>query len=225
MKYKILPVESPGIASRSVFKAAALVLASILAGGTTVAVAATSDSVSAPALTADASRVALPGSVRPTTDVDMGEFSSSRMTVDVVLAPSNQPELSALLAKVYDPQSPSYQQWLAKGEFYSRFAPDSAQVAAVTEYLQAQGLIVEQSSSPFLVRASGPSSTVAAAFGTALHSYRNPRGITYFSNASAIQLPTRLAAGVLGVVGVSNTVRMRSHVRDRKSTRLNSSHP
>ena len=66
---------------------------------------------------------AIPGTTRLTTDVDMGEFSSPNMAVDVVLAPSNESELSDLLASVYDPQSQSYQHWLGQGEFYSRFAP------------------------------------------------------------------------------------------------------
>jgi subtilase family serine protease len=163
--------------------------------------------------TAAESVAELIGSYRPTTDLDTGAFSSSRMTVEVVLAPSHQAELADLLDRVYDPQDPSYHQWLATGEFYARFAPSDAQVAAVSEYLQGQGLAIERSSSPFLVRASGPSPTVEAAFGTTLHSYRNPKGITYFSNTSALRLPADLAPGVLGVVGVSNTVRLRSHVR------------
>jgi subtilase family serine protease len=154
---------------------------------------------------------ALPGSIRPTTDVDAGAFSTPRMTVEVVLAPTNQPQLSDLLTKLYDSSSSNYRKWLDKGEFYSRFSPSDAQIAAVTNHLQAQGLIVEQSSSPFLVRASGPSSAIEAAFGTTLHNYSNPKGVAYFSNASAVQLPTSLVSGVLGVVGLSNTVRMRSH--------------
>jgi subtilase family serine protease len=151
-------------------------------------------------------------SFKPTTDVDTGEFNSPQMAVDVVLAPRNESELADLLANVYNPKSDSYQHWLGKGEFYSRFAPSDEQIAPIADYLRASGLVVEQSSFPFLLRASGPSSMVAAAFRTTLRTYRNPKGITYFSNASAIQLPTSLASGVLGVVGLSNTVRMRSHV-------------
>jgi subtilase family serine protease len=49
---------------------------------------------------------------------------------------------------------------------------------------------------------------VEAAFGTSLHTYRNSRGITYFSNASEVRLPASLTAGVRGVVGLTNTVRM-----------------
>jgi kumamolisin len=154
----------------------------------------------------------IPGSITPRTDVVVGEFSSPQMTVDVVLAPSNPSELSSLLANLYDPNSNNYHQWLGQGQFYSLFAPASTQTAAIADYLQASGLVLEQSSSPFLLRASGPSSMVAAAFGTTLLSYSNPKGITYFSNASAIQMPSNLASGVLGVVGLSNTVRMQPQI-------------
>lgn len=152
----------------------------------------------------------IPGSFRPTIDFDTGNFSSPKMTVEVVLAPRNDSQLTDLLENLYNPKSNSYRQWLAKGEFNSRFAPSDEQIAAVADHLRASGLVVEPSSSPFLVRASGPSQTVAAAFGTSLHTYRNRNGITYFSNASAVKLPESLVSGVLGVVGLSNTVRMHS---------------
>ena len=166
---------------------------------------------------------AIPGTARPMTDVDMGKFSNSNMTVDVVLAPNHESELSGLLASVYDPQSQSYQRWLGQGEFNLRFAPSSTQVTAITSYLQASGLIVEQSSSPFLLRVSGPSNVVETAFKTTLRNYRNSRGVTYFSNASAVQLPTILASGVRGVIGLSNTVRMHPHVRPMKQVAFSES--
>jgi subtilase family serine protease len=152
------------------------------------------------------------GSLKPTTDVDMGEFSRARMTVEVVVAPRNAAGLSALLADVYNTNSGNYQHWLGKGEFYARFAPDSAQIAAVAAYLRESGLDVEPSSSPFLVRASGPSSMIENAFKTSVHSYRNARGITYYSNASEIKIPEGLAPAVLGVVGLANTVRSHPHL-------------
>ena len=144
---------------------------------------------------------AIPGSIKPTTDVDTGEFSSPQTGVYVVLAPRNESELSNLLADVYNPKSNGYRHWLGKGEFYSRFAPSDAQITAVTDYLRASGLVVTPSSSPFLLRASGPSSLVAAAFRTTIRTYRNPMGIEYFSNESAVQLPASFASGVLGVCG------------------------
>jgi kumamolisin len=161
---------------------------------------------------AGVSLAAIPGGFKPTIDADIGEFNSSNMTVEVVLAPSNEAQLNELLESLYDPTGASYQQWLGTGEFYSRFAPSDAQIAAVQAHLQSYGLVVQASSSPFLVRASGPSSVVAAAFGTSIHNYRNAKGITYFSNASEVRLPASVAAGVRGVVGLSNTVRLHSHV-------------
>jgi subtilase family serine protease len=169
------------------------------------------------ASTAEEAYAAIPRSLKPTTDVDLGEFSSSKMTIEVALAPRNESELADLLTQVYDSKSPSYQEWLATGEFNTRFAPSSAQIAAIIAHLQSKGLVVEQSPSPFLVRASGPSSVVAAAFKTTLHSYRNARGVTYFSNVSEVQVPVRLAAGVLGVIGLSNTVRPQSHAVRRRT--------
>ena len=151
---------------------------------------------------------ALTGSVNRTTDTVTGKFSSSHMVVDVVLAPNNESELSSLLADVYNPQSKNYQHWLGQGEFYARFAPTAAQTEAVTAYLKESGLDVEASSSPFMVRVSGPSNMIETAFKTNLQTFRNAKGIEYFSNASEIQLPEELATGVRGVVGLSNTVRL-----------------
>ena len=184
--------------------AAVVAAAGAFAGDGTVAAASSAAFVN--------SFVAIPGSSRADIDTDIGEVNSPNMTVEVVLAPSSEAQMNKLLQNLYDPTGANYQQWLATGEFYLRFAPSDTQITAVKNHLQAYGLVVQTSSSPFLVRASGPSSVVAAAFGTSIHNYRNARGITYFSNASELRLPASIAAGVLGVVGLSNTVRLHSHV-------------
>ena len=93
------------------------------------------------------------GNVKPTTDVDMGAFTNPHMSVVVVLAPRDASGLSSLLADLYNTNNKN-QHWLAKGEFYSRFAPDPARAAAVADYLRESGLDVEQTSSPFLLRVS-----------------------------------------------------------------------
>ncbi|MGA9389901.1 MAG: S53 family peptidase [Candidatus Sulfotelmatobacter sp.] len=181
-----------------------VVAASVLVGEKALAV---DSSLHQDSVTAETS-FSVVASTKPTNDAVTGEFSSPHMGVYVVLAPRNESEMSNLLANLYDSNSKSYQKWLGKGEFNSRFAPSEAQVAAVSEYLRGNGLVVEKSSSPFLLRASGPSSMVAAAFKTNLRTYRSSKGIEYFSNDSEIQMPSNLAEGVRGVVGLSNTVRL-----------------
>jgi subtilase family serine protease len=147
-------------------------------------------------------------SLRKTADVSIGAFQSGAMSVEVALAPSHPTELQGLLSSLYNSHSRSYQHWLKKGEFDSRFAPSRAEVSGVAGFLKASGLVVERSSSPFLLRATGSSRRISAAFRTRLRVYRDARGTAYFSNASAVQLPTSLVSGVLGVIGLSDTVRL-----------------
>ena len=184
-------VHTSGQPDRLLCKSIAAVGAvSILAGATAMCAATTA--TAAEALTTIA------GSFRPSTDADAGELTSPKMTIEVVLAPSNQADLEAQLENVYRSGSPSYHQWLDSGEFYSRYAPSATQIAAVVSHLAASGLTVEPSSSPFLVRASGPSSTVAAAFSTTLHNYRSRNGISYFANGSAVKTPGECGGGCPG---------------------------
>jgi kumamolisin len=162
------------------------------------------------AFSASGTYVAIPGSFEATGNTDLGAYSSERMSVSVVLAPSNGSKMSELLAGMYDPQSANYGKWLPSGEFYTRFAPSADQIAKITSHLQASGLSVERTSYPFVLRASGPSREVEAALGTTLHTYRSRKGTTYFANASEVRLPTEVAGAVLGVVGLTNTVRLHS---------------
>jgi kumamolisin len=136
-----------------------------------------------------------------------------------VLAPRNGGQLQSLLAALQNPASPSYHHWLAKGQFAARFAPSAATRSAVTRYLVRTGLAVRRSSSPFLIRATGSSARISRAFRTELRTYRGARGAAYFSNASAIQLPAGLARAVVGVVGLTNTIRLHSNAQ-RATSRI-----
>jgi len=152
------------------------------------------------------------GSALRTSDISTGVLDRASMSVELVLAPSHRAELQTLLGALYDPHSASYRHWLKPGEFALRFAPSPAERTALIRYLKARGLTLQRSSSPFFIRATGSSALVSTAFRTSLRTYRDHRGITYFANASAAQLPARLAGGVLAVVGLANTVRPESQI-------------
>src|SRR6202044_2391252 len=109
--------------------------------------------------------------------------------------------------------SAAYGHWLSAGQFDSRFAPSSATVRAMTSYLQSKGLSVQRTGAPFLLRAIGSSTQVGAAFGTTINNYRNAQGKKFFSNNSAASVPDSLASSVLGVVGLTNTVRLKPAVQ------------
>ena len=162
--------------------------------------------------------VALSGSATPTTDHATGSYSSSRMSIEVALAPRNAAGLNTLLRALYTKGSGQYQRWLAKGQFDARFAPAAATRSAVAKYLRQQGMKVEASSSPFLVRAAGSSQKVSAAFQTSLHIYNGTRGVKFFANSTAVRVPASLASGVIGVIGLANTVRAQDMVVPNKPT-------
>jgi subtilase family serine protease len=149
------------------------------------------------------------GSYLPTTAANAGQFSTSKMSVEVVLQPGNEAGLSSLLNSLYTKGSADYGRWLAKGQFDSKFAPSQATVHAMTKYLQSKGLTVQPSSTPFLLRAAGSSAQIEAAFATTIDNYRNAKGVKFYSNATPASVPANLASSVLGVVGLTSTVRLK----------------
>ena len=180
--------------------------------GLLVAVLLTAGSLSA-ATAASASTAQsmarIPGSYLPINATKTGQLSASRMSVELVLQPGNTAGLNSLLDGLYTQGSAEYGHWLAAGQFDSRFAPAPATVQAVTSYLQGRGLKVQRTDTPFLLRAVGSSAQIDAAFATTINNYRNAKGVKFFSNDSAASVPNSLASSVLGVVGLSNTVRLK----------------
>jgi subtilase family serine protease len=126
----------------------------------------------------------------------------------VVLQPANKAGLSSLLSGLYTPGSADYGHWLAVGQFDSEFAPSQATVQAITKYLQGEDLTVQSTSTPFMLRAIGSSAQINAAFATTIDKYRNSQGVSFYSNATPASVPASLAPSVLGVVGLTNTVRL-----------------
>jgi subtilase family serine protease len=156
--------------------------------------------------------VALSGSATATHSAATGSYSSSRMSIEVALAPRDGAGLNSLLEALYTRGSGIYHDWLARGQFDARFAPPAATRAAVARYLRQSGLTVEASSSPFLVRALGSSQQVSAAFQTSLRTYKSTGSGPFFANSTAVRVPAALASGVLGVIGLANTARARDMV-------------
>ena len=152
------------------------------------------------------------GSLPRTTDTIIGTHTSSRMSVEVALAPRDAAGLHRSLVATYKPGSATYHRWLARGTFDARFAPTAATRDAIAAYLRNEGLVMVPSHSPFLVRAIGSSSRIESAFHTTLSTYRDPRGQTYFSNSTAVRIPASLSRGVLGVIGLTNTIRLHTNL-------------
>ena len=168
--------------------------------------------MSGSASAAPSSFVALADSVTPTTDALTGGYHSQKMQIEVAVTPRDTAGLASLLNGLYTKGAASYHQWLGSGQFDARYAPTTATQDAVSNYLSGSGLTVLPSSSPFLVRATGSSAQVSAAFRTTLSTYLDPHGTKYFSNSTPVLVPDNLAGDTLGVIGLTNTVREHSMV-------------
>ncbi|MGA3184802.1 MAG: S53 family peptidase [Candidatus Dormibacteria bacterium] len=181
----------------------------------TVALGLAGTAVGAAGVSADtsATMTQIPGTYLPTTATITGQFQSSLMSVEVVLQPGNEAALNSLLTNLYTQGSAQYGDWLAAGQFQSEFAPPAATVSALSSYLESNGLSVQTTSSPFLLRAIGTSAQLEAAFATTIDNYQSPSGASFFSNTSNVSVPSGLASSVLGVVGLSNTVRLQNNLQ------------
>jgi subtilase family serine protease len=160
---------------------------------------------------------ALAGSVPATSDPQTGTFSSPSMAIQVALQPSDAAGLTSTLQAMYTAGSASYHQWLSAGQFDARYAPSAAQAKSVDSFLSRAGLKVEAANSPFLVRATGSSAQVAAAFHTKFNMYKSKKGLSYFQNSAPVAVPAGMASYVQGVTGLTNTVRDTSQIQ-RPST-------
>ena len=142
----------------------------------------------------------------------LGHHANRQLTVTVALQPSNAAQLSSMLASLYNPASPLFHRWLTQGEFTQLFAPPYSQIMQVREFFVQSGLTVGATQSPFLLQATGTTAQVEAAFHTTINDYVAANGRSFFQNSSADQVPASLAPLISGVVGLSSTVQMHSHV-------------
>ncbi|MGA3219155.1 MAG: S53 family peptidase, partial [Acidimicrobiales bacterium] len=113
------------------------------------------------------------------------------------------------------PGNPAYHHFLSVPQFADRFGAPASRVAALDEYLKAQGLRVGPLSADHLAQAvTGSAADLDRAFGTALVRLRTAQGGDVTGSTLVPRLPARLAGAVTFVDGlepwahqVSNLVR------------------
>lgn len=128
----------------------------------------------------------------------------------VVLKLRNQPQLKNFLSALQDPADPNYHHFLTPQQFTAQYGPTQAQVNAVRQYLEAQGLSVTRVTPNHLaIYAKAPGGTLEQAFGIRLNDYRY-QGRNVYGPAEKPRLPADLAARVGSILGLNNIIRTRS---------------
>lgn len=167
--------------------------------------------------------VRLPGHVstlaRP--EYDVGEAAASlRMSgLQLVLArtPAQEQALKKLIADQQNPRSPQYHHWLTPAEFGARFGASDATIAALSGWLESEGLRVGAIPAgrdylPF----TGTREQVEAALHIQIHAF-NIRGARHYSNITDPSVPASLK-GVIAAIGGLNDFHPTAGVRTRRLT-------
>jgi subtilase family serine protease len=152
--------------------------------------------------------VALPGHVHGLAQprFDMGEAPSSlhlgALELDLARTPAQTQALEQLLAAQQDPKSPQYHQWLTPAAYGARFGASEAAVAALSRWLQGNGLRVEAPpASRSRLRFHGTKTQVETAFHTYIHEFAVD-GVNHFANVSPPEVPATLATLITAVHGL-----------------------
>ena len=131
-------------------------------------------------------------------------FPMSGITLYLKPSPTQQNALDQLLKDQQNPASPSFHKWLTPEQYAGRFGASSRDIAAITQWLQSQGLNVDQvgRGRGWLV-ASGTAGQVSKAFRTTVRRYRL-NGQLHYANAQEASIPEEWSGIVSGVAGLND---------------------
>src|SRR5579883_1695898 len=146
--------------------------------------------------------------------------ANQQLNLSIGLQLRNTDQLAALLAAMYDPQSPQYRQYLTPDQFNQLFAPSASDVQQVVSFLQGQGLTVKSvARNNMIIDVSGTVAQVQQAFVTQINNYRLGSQ-TFYANASPPSLPASISALVTSVGGLDNSVQYRPLYRRALQAKL-----
>jgi pseudomonalisin len=129
---------------------------------------------------------------------------SSQMRISVALQMQNAQALRNLVQQQNTFGSAYYNTSIAPADFNATYAPSTASVAQVQNYLTQAGLTnISVEPNRLFVSATGTAAQVSAAFNTSLGSF-SQNGKNIFVNTKPAQVPASLGGIVLSVLGLNN---------------------
>jgi len=118
----------------------------------------------------------LPAAVANGQAAKVGELPGTQhLSLAISLPLRNESDLDELLRQIYDPQSPSYHQYLSVEEFTSRFGPSDEDHQALITFVEAHGLTVTEAAlNRLVVDIEGPVENIEEAFNVKMGVYQHP---------------------------------------------------
>src|SRR6267143_5457970 len=134
--------------------------------------------------------------------------ASTTLHIAVALKLNNRDLLVQYVKAINDPSSPLYGSSLTVSQFVANYAPTSAQVQSVVNYLVAQGFSnIQLEPNNLFVTADGTVAEIGAAFFTSIIQFQQ-NGRTIYANLTDAHVPSALGGSVAAVLGLNNAGRM-----------------
>ena len=136
--------------------------------------------------------------------------NSDKMVFSVWLGWRNTAGLTSTLQDMYDPSSPSYQQWLTPAQFHQSYSPAPSEVAEVRSWLVKQGfIVVDVPANNLFVTAAGSTAQVEHAFNVNINLYHLDGRLVRAPNQDPT-VPLPLAQQVRAITGLDGALTLTS---------------
>jgi PKD repeat protein len=130
--------------------------------------------------------------------------TSTPLHVYVSLQHQNQADLQATMKNLFTPGNPQFGRYLTPAQFVAAYAPTTAQVQSVTDYLTANGFSnISVSSNRMLVTADATTGNIQKAFNTQIAQFAL-NGKMVHAAVADVQVPSALGGIVQSVLGLQN---------------------
>ena len=138
--------------------------------------------------------------------------AKEQMCLAIALTLRNQPQLDALLPRIYTPGDPLYQRYLTPEQFAENFGPTQADYAAVSDYIRQQGLtILDTHPNRAFLDVSGSAQQVETAFHLHLMNYQTADNRVFRAPDAEPALPAAIANRVSAIIGLDTALVRRPH--------------
>jgi subtilase family serine protease len=162
--------------------------------------------------------VRLPGNthIAARAEFDQGpvpeDFFMPHIQLQLKRTPERERALEEFIARLHDPNSPTFHKWLTAVEFGREFGPARLDIDTVVDWLRSHGFdIGKVYASGMLIDFSGTAAQVRDAFHTQIHRY-NVDGVEHTANAGDPEIPAALELIVAGPASLYS-FRRHAHVR------------
>jgi subtilase family serine protease len=126
------------------------------------------------------------------------------LQITVALQMQNAQDLQNLVEQQGTPGSPNFNKYITPTQFNATYAPTSASVQTVSDYLANAGLNnISVTSNRLFITATGTAAQIQSAFNTSLMRFKQ-NGKEIFVNVTPAQVPQTLGGIVLSVLGLNN---------------------